>query len=74
MPTRSSDGASVFGTVDIVAAATSEDGIEKVEFYVDATRVATVASFPYRHAWDATASPVGPVTLTVVASTPFGAT
>lgn len=45
------DGSTVHGTVDIAAEATDNEGVRKVEFYVDGIRASTSSSEPYTHNW-----------------------
>jgi hypothetical protein len=66
--------ASVFGEVDVAAAASSSDGISQVEFLVGSETQATVAAEPYTFRWNTTALAQGPYTVTAVAKTPYGLT
>jgi hypothetical protein len=45
------DGAVVAGTVHVEAQAAAENGVERVRFYLDGTRVATDWAPPYRWSW-----------------------
>lgn len=47
-----SDGATVSGIIDIVANASDNIGIKKVEFYVDNTLKGNDFSSPYSYSWD----------------------
>ncbi len=51
---RPRDGASVSGTVWIVAAAADDQGVAEVTFQVDGSLLATLTERPYELAWDTT--------------------
>ncbi|MFH1957900.1 MAG: Ig-like domain-containing protein [bacterium] len=53
--TSPADGATVSGTVSVTASASDDNGISKVEFYIDDTLKATDTSSPYSYSWDTTA-------------------
>ena len=53
--TNPSDGAMVWGTVNITADASDDRGISKVEFYADGELKKTDTSSPYSYSWDMTA-------------------
>ena len=52
--TNPSDGATVSGTATIQATATDDNGITKVEFYVDGGLETTDVAAPYDYFWDTT--------------------
>ena len=51
------DQSSVSDPVDISATASDSSGINRVEFYVDWTLMATVKSSPYSYSWSGTSGP-----------------
>ncbi|MGC2490899.1 MAG: Ig-like domain-containing protein, partial [Candidatus Sulfotelmatobacter sp.] len=51
------DQSSVSDPVDISATASDSSGINRVEFYVDWTLMATVKSSPYTYSWSGTSGP-----------------
>ena len=51
--------ATVSGTVNVQASATSDQTITKVEFYLDGTLVGTDTEAPYSYSWDTKASTKG---------------
>lgn len=53
------DGAVVAGTVLVEAQAAAENGVERVRFYLDGSRVATDWTAPYRWSWATTGVPDG---------------
>jgi len=52
--TSPTTGTTVSGIVNIAATATDNHSINKVEFYVDNTLLATDATSPYSYSWDST--------------------
>ncbi len=50
--TSPTDGSPVSGTVDIVVTATDNDGVVKVEFYIDGSKVGEDTSSPYIYSWN----------------------
>ncbi|HKY08080.1 MAG TPA: Ig-like domain-containing protein [Candidatus Binatia bacterium] len=52
--TSPANGATVSGTVNVTASASSSVGITKVEFYVDGALRSTDTSSPYAYAWSTT--------------------
>ena len=62
------DQAAVGGTVVIEADATADKGIERVDFFVDYTFLATAYEEPYNAEWDSTTVAQGEHTLTAIAS------
>jgi subtilisin family serine protease len=59
------DGAEVSGSISIVALATDNVGVQKVQFWVDSTYLGFDATAPYARTWDSTAVPNGPHTIRV---------
>lgn len=53
--TNPADGSTVAGTVNITADASDDNGISKVEFYIDGRLKFTDSSSPYSYSWDTTA-------------------
>ena len=51
------DGSKVAGTVNFNAAAEAGNGIEKVEFYVNGTKIDEDSSSPYEISWDTNTAP-----------------
>lgn len=56
-------GATVAGTVLVEAQAAAENGVERVRFYLDGSRVATDWTPPYRWSWATTGVPDGSHTI-----------
>ena len=46
------NNATVSGSVDIIASATDDVGVSKVEFYIDGTKVGEDSQAPYVYSWD----------------------
>lgn len=65
-------GATVSGTVRVVAAASDDHRVNVVDLKVDGTVVATDSSAPFEFAWDSHAVADGPHTLVAVAVDPIG--
>jgi len=61
--TSPSDGSTVTGTVTVVATATDDVGVSKVELYVDGALKATDTAAPYQFAWATAGVPNGNHTL-----------
>lgn len=53
------DGASVSGIVNITVNADDNDGVERVEFYIDDSLEYTDTDAPYSYPWNTTGLPVG---------------
>ncbi|MFY0522722.1 Ig-like domain-containing protein [Archangium gephyra] len=70
--TSPSNGAQVKGSVSLTAAATDDDGVVKVEFYVDGTLLGTDTSAPYELSWDSTTLADGAHALSAKAYGPLG--
>ncbi|HIE05505.1 MAG TPA: hypothetical protein EYP58_01760 [bacterium (Candidatus Stahlbacteria)] len=51
------DGAVVSGSIDISADVSDNDGIDRVEFYINDSLVATLKKSPYKHHWTTTGLP-----------------
>jgi hypothetical protein len=54
--TAPANGNTVSGTVTIVADASDDTGVSKVEFYIDGSKIGEDTSAPYEYSWDTTAS------------------
>ena len=67
-------GATVSGTTTIAATAQDDIGVTKVEFAVDGTRIATVATEPFATTWDTRTFALGTHTVTATASDAAGHT
>jgi len=61
------NGSTVSKTIDVVASASDESGISKVEFYIDGKLAATVSGEPYVYRWNTRSVKDGWHTLTVKA-------
>jgi hypothetical protein len=61
------NGSTVSKTIDVVASASDESGISKVEFYIDGKLAATVSCEPYVYRWNTRSVKNGWHTLTVKA-------
>ena len=61
------NGSTVSKTIDVVASASDESGISKVEFYIDGKLAATVSGEPYVYMWNTRSVKDGWHTLTVKA-------
>jgi subtilisin family serine protease len=61
------NGSTVSKTIDVVASASDESGISKVEFYIDGKLAATVSGEPYVYRWNTRSVKNGWHTLTVKA-------
>jgi len=72
--TAPSDSSTVKGTVSIEVNATDNHAVEKIEFYVNGTLVATDTSSPYSHSWDTTALDEGGSNVSVKAYDSAGLT
>ena len=46
------NNATVSGPIDIIASATDDVGISKVEFYIDGSKVGEATQTPYKYTWD----------------------
>ncbi|HOP95119.1 MAG TPA: Ig-like domain-containing protein [Dictyoglomaceae bacterium] len=46
------NNATVSGSVDIIASATDDVGVSKVEFYIDGTKVGEDSQAPYEYSWN----------------------
>lgn len=66
------DGASVSGTVTLSAAASDDRRVDKVEFLVDGSLVATDTSAPFEHAWASTSVANGSRAITARATDDAG--
>jgi chitodextrinase len=64
--TLPADNATVTGTVQLTAEATSSVGVSKVEFYLNGTLIGTDATAPYTATWNTTTASNGQHTLKVV--------
>lgn len=64
----------VNGTVNIAATASDDDGIDKVEFYIDDTLLATDTMPPYEAAWDTSTYVNGQYQIRVMATDGTGQT
>ncbi|HEU4412140.1 MAG TPA: PHB depolymerase family esterase [Polyangiaceae bacterium] len=65
--TAPANGSTVSGTVTVTAAAADDQGVARVEFFVDGDLVATDTTAPYSFAWDTAAESNGPHALRAVA-------
>jgi hypothetical protein len=65
--TKPAAGALIRGSVIVEALATDDQGVSRVEFYLDGGLLATDSTSPYRVTWNTTASVDGPHTLTAKA-------
>ena len=59
--TSPANGATVSNTVTVSADATDDNGINKVEFYLDSDLKSTDTSSPYSWSWDTTQSKIVPI-------------
>lgn len=57
------DGALIFGTFNVAAAAADNVGVSRVEFYLDSAHVATSDAAPYGFSWDTATATDGAHTL-----------
>lgn len=62
--TAPAQGAQVGGTVNLTATASDDVAVDHVDFLIDGSLVGSDASAPYAFAWDSTAAPEGPATVT----------
>jgi hypothetical protein len=60
------------GKVDIIAEASDDKGIAKVEFYIDAVLKSTSTAAPYSYSWDTTQYSNGPHTVKLIAYDTIG--
>jgi len=65
--TNPANGSTVSGTVNITADASDDNGISKVEFYIDGSLKSTDTSSPYSYSWDTTAKSDGSHAIKVTA-------
>jgi hypothetical protein len=65
--TNPTDGATVSGTVTVQATASDDDGVTKVEFYVDGDLRTSDTVSPYTYTWDTTIESNGNHTLEAIA-------
>ena len=65
--TNPSNNSTVLGTVNVTASASDDNGISKVEFYIDGSLKYTDNSSPYNYSWDTTAESEGFHTVKVIA-------
>ncbi|MCY1078279.1 Ig-like domain-containing protein [Archangium lansingense] len=65
--TAPTNNALVRGTVSLTATATDDQGVARVEFYVDGTLIGTDTSSPYAASWDSTGAMDGAHSLTAKA-------
>ncbi len=72
--TNPTNGSTVSGTVNVTANATDDNGVTKVEFFVDGTSIGVDQTAPYSTSWDTTASSDGAHTVSVVATDTIGQT
>ncbi|HZH18496.1 MAG TPA: Ig-like domain-containing protein [Archangium sp.] len=70
--TSPSNGAQVKGLVPLTANATDDEGVAKVEFYVDGTLLGTDTTAPYALSWDSTPLADGAHSLSAKAYGPLG--
>ena len=61
------DNQTINGTQNIVASATDDKGINKVEFYIGGALVSSDTVSPYNHTWDTTANNDGNYSISVTA-------
>ncbi|MFH0948468.1 MAG: Ig-like domain-containing protein [Elusimicrobiota bacterium] len=61
------NGATVSGTVVVISSASDDNGINRVEFYVDGVLKSSDTTAPYSYSWDTTASSDGVHTLKAIA-------
>ena len=66
--TNPGPGDTVLGTVSVTAAATDDDGIEQVEFFVDGASIGVDSGAPYEVSWDTTAVADGSRTVKAIAT------
>lgn len=65
--TNPDDGSTVSGTSNVTADADDDNGVSKVEFYIDGTLKSTDTSFPYSWSWDTTQESNGSHEIKVIA-------
>jgi hypothetical protein len=65
--TSPAGGSTVSGSVAVVASASDNVGVTKVEFFAGSTQIGTSLSSPYQVTWDSTAVPNGSYQLTAKA-------
>ena len=65
--TNPTEGEEVSGEVNVTATATDNNGVSKVEFYVDSSLRSTDTSLPYEYRWDTTADSDGDHTVKALA-------
>ncbi|WPB82344.1 Ig-like domain-containing protein [Archangium violaceum] len=70
--TSPSNNAYVKGLVPLTATATDDQGVVKVEFYVDGTLLGTDTTAPYELSWDSTLVADGSYTISAKAYGPLG--
>ncbi|WP_375764765.1 Ig-like domain-containing protein [Archangium gephyra] len=70
--TSPANGAQVKGLVPLTATATDDDGVAKVEFYVDGTLLGTDTTAPYSLSWDSTTLADGAHSISAKAYGPLG--
>jgi hypothetical protein len=68
--TAPAEGATLRGTVTLVAAATDDVGVARVEFYLGGALLGTDSAAPYALSWNTTGVPAGGYSLTAVAFDP----
>ena len=65
--TNPDNGSTVSGTISVTANASDDNGISKVEFYIDGSLKSTDTSSPYSYSWNTTAASAGAHTVKVIA-------
>jgi peptidoglycan/xylan/chitin deacetylase (PgdA/CDA1 family) len=65
--TSPSDASTINGSVTLSAAATDDDAVNQVLFYVNGAQVGATSATPYQDTWDSTTVPDGTVTVTAFA-------
>ena len=66
--TNPSNGATVSGTVNVTANASDDNGVTKVEFFVDGTSIGVDTSAPYAASWNTTSYGDGAHTVSATAT------
>jgi len=72
--TNPSNGVVVFGTVNVTANASDDNGVTQVEFFVDGVSIGVDTTAPYSASWDTTAYGDGVHTISATATDTIGQT
>jgi PKD repeat protein len=62
------DGSTLVGNVALIAQASDDQGVSRVDFYLDGASLGTATAFPYRITWDTTSVSNGEHTLSALAT------